>query len=179
MKQSKQVGKPTFSSVSSTESISVAEVKEHLFIDSTNTTFDNDITRLIKQVREWAEEITGISLVSKTVEVIVDYETSFGIPYGPVTTFTSASQKVGIAEYQTETIGEDFETEAGRFISYTGAPRYKLVYVAGYTALTIPYGLKLALLNEIAKRFDKRGDDGEGTDSNNLLEPYKDLEWLV
>lgn len=179
MKESKLIGNPVFSGVSTTESISLSEVKQHLFIDSSNTVFDNDLTRLITEVREWAEGITALSLIEKTVEVIIDYECGFKIPFGPVTSFTSAAKKTGVAEYETETVDEDFEIEAGRFISYTGAWRYKLIYDAGYTSSTIPEGLKLALKNEIAKRFNKRGDDGVANDNNVLLEPYKMLEWTI
>lgn len=175
---SKLIGDPVFSSVSSTESISLADVKEHLYIESGNSDFDSILTNLIKEVRQWIEDVCCISLVSKTVEVIIDYDGSFSIPYGPVTTFTSASIKIDIGTYDSESPNDDYEVEAGRFISYTGGWRYKLVYVAGYTSTTLPYGLKMAFLNEIAKRFDKRGDNGT-PDTNDLLLPYKNLEWVM
>ena len=178
MKESKLIGLPVFSSVSATESITVDELKEHLYIEAGNTDFDAILTTLRKEVRQWIEETCCISLVSKTVTVIIDYESSFAIPYGPVTSFTSASRKTGISEYELEILNEDYEVEAGRFISYTGAWRYKLIYVAGYTSSTIPEGLKLAFKNEVARRFDKRGD-ASIPDTNELLQPFKNLDWLV
>lgn len=178
MKQSKIVGKPVFTG-SITESISLADAKQHLYIESGNSDFDDLLTDLIEQTREFCEQVTCLSLVSKTVTVIVDYESSFTIPYGPVTSFTSASIKTYINTYDAQIIDDDFEIEAGRFISYVGNYRFKLVYVAGYTSSTLPYGLKLAMLNEIARRFEHRGDQVIVSDTNELLTEYKDLEWLM
>jgi hypothetical protein len=169
----------TFSSESATESISIAEVKEHLFIDSSNTTFDNDLTRLIKQVREWVEETTCLSLIGRTVTVYINYFSPFTLPYSPMVTFSTASIKTGIATYEDQVIDDEFEIEVGRFTSYVGGGRWKLIYTAGYTTSTIPYGLKLAVLNEIAKRFEHRGDNVIVDDTNILIQPYKLLEWLM
>jgi len=182
--ENKIVGIPIFSSVSATESVSLSEAKEHLYIESGNTDFDSILTTTIKQVREYLEQITCLSLVSKTVEVIIDYECGFVIPFAPVTTFTSAAVKSGVGTYDLSVLNSDYEVEAGRFISYVGNYRFKLIYVAGYTSTTIPDGLKRAMLNEIAKRFEHRGDGSERKgaeifDTNDLIEPYKMLEWLV
>lgn len=177
MIESRIIGKPTFTETG-TECLTLSDVKAHIYIDSGNTDFDARLTALITEVRQWIEEITATSLIEKTVNVIIDYETSFSIPFPPVTTFTSAARKVDIAGYESETDGEDFEVEAGRFISYTGAWRYRLVYEAGYTSATLPAGLKLAWLNEIARRFEHRGDQSV-PDANDLLQPYIDLAWTV
>lgn len=179
MKESKLIGLPVFSGVSTSEPVSLSEIKEHLYIDSGNSDFDTILTTLITECREYIEEITGLSLVTKTVTVIIDYECGFVIPYGPVTTWTSASCKSGINTYDAVTNNEDYEVEAGRFISYTGNNRFKLIYEAGYTSSTIPYGLKLGLLNEIARRFDNRGDGVIIKDTNELVNPYKVLDWVM
>lgn len=179
MKQSKYIS-AVFSNESATESVSVAEAKAHLYIDTANTDFDAILTVLIKQCREYIEQITCVSLISRTVTFIVDYESNFTIPWGPVTSFTSASVKTTVAVYEAQVSNEDYEIEGSRFFSYIGAPlRFKLIYVAGHTTSTIPHGLKLGLLNEIAKRFEHRGDNVIIQDTNELVQPYKLLEWLV
>jgi hypothetical protein len=175
--KSKIVGKPVFT-ITGSESLSLSEVKQHLYIESGNTDFDTLLTTLITEVRDYIEQVTGLSLVEKTITIIIDYECGFGIPYGPVTTFTSASCKSGINTYDAVTNNEDYEVEAGRFISYAGSNRFKLIYDAGYTSSTIPEGLKLAFKNEVARRFDNRGD-GQIPVSNDLLDSFKDLEWTI
>lgn len=178
MFKSKFISK-SFSSESSTESVSVAEAKAHLYIEVGNSDFDSLLTTLIKEVREYIEEITCLGLISRTVTCYIDYESAFNIPFAPVTSFTSASLKTGINTYEAKTINQDFEVENGLFISYIGGWRFKLIYVAGYTSSTIPVGLKLAFLNEIAKRFEHRGDQVIVSDTNELLMPYKMIEWLM
>jgi len=168
----------SFASESATESVTLTEVKEHLYIDSGNSDFDTILTALIKESRHFIEEITALSLVSKTVTAYFDYSSEFTIPFGPVTSFTSAATKTGINTYETKTVNEDYELIDQKFISYSGNYRMKLIYVAGYTSATIPYGLKLAFLNEIARRFDNRGD-GIVPRTNDLLDSYKMLEWLM
>lgn len=179
MKQSKYIS-AVFSDESATEPVSLTEAKNHLYIDTANTDFDSYLTTLIKQCREYIEQITAVSLISRTVTFLVDYESNFVIPWGPVTSFTAASVKTAAATYDGQTLNEDYELEGGRFYSYTGTPlRYKLIYVAGYTSATIPHGLKLGILNEIARRFEHRGDNIIINDTNALVEPYKMLEWLM
>lgn len=173
----KLVGKE-FSSESTTESVSIDEAKEHLYIDASNTDFDTILTNIIVRVRQWIEEITAVSLIERTVVIYIDYDSPCTLPFGPVTSFTSAAYKIGINEYQAMTLDDEFEIEAGKFISYIGNTRYKLEFEAGYTSSTIPEGLRMAFLNEIARRFDKRGD-GNIPESNDLLDPYKNLEWLI
>ena len=178
MIQSKIINKE-FSSEGTTECVSLAEAKAHLYIDSGNSDFDSLITSLIPQVREYLENLTGLSLIDRTVTLWIDYESSFTIPYGPVTTFSSASVKTFINTYDAQVINDDFEVEAGRFISYVGNYRFKLIYEAGYTTATIPAGLKLGFLNEIARRFEHRGDNVIVGDTNEIVTPYKLVEWLI
>lgn len=168
----------TFSSESSTESVSLTEAKAHLYIDNGNTDFDTILTDLIKQTRQFIEGITATGLISRTVTLYMDYYDEFNLPWGPVTSFTSAEYKTGIGEYETAIANDEYEVENGRFISYVGEATFKIIYVAGYTSATIPYGLKLAFLNEIARRFDNRGDGGV-PETNNLLDSYKMLDWVM
>ena len=175
-KQSKLVGKPVFSSESATEPVTLTEAKTHLYIDTANTDFDAQLTALIIRVRQWVEEITALSLISRTVTIYVDYETPFNIPYGPATTLTSASVKTSIGTYEAKTSNSDFELDNQEFKSYIGNYRWKIVF--SVTA-AVPGGLKDAVLNEIANRFENRGDAVLVRNTDELVQPYKMLEWLV
>lgn len=176
----------SFASESGNECVSLTEAKNHLYIDSGNSDFDTILTAIIKQAREYVEEITALSLISRTVTAYFDYSNEFTIPFGPVTTFTSAEIKTGINTWETKTVNEDYELVDQTFISYSGNYRMRLIYVAGYTSTTVPAGLKLGLLNEIALRFEHRGDNPLITrngsvllDTNDLVQPYKMIEWLI
>jgi hypothetical protein len=181
MSESKIIGF-AFSSVGVTEILSLADIKEHLYIDSANTSFDTRLNALNTEVRQYIEEITGKSLIDKTVEVLIKYCAPFGIPFGPVVTFDTAYIKTGINEFETQTGNDEYEIQYNKFESYVGGDVWKLIYDAGYTDDTLPAGLKLAWLNEIAKRFEHRGEEVELlslTHVNDILNSYKDLEWLV
>lgn len=170
----------SFASESSTEPVTLTQTKAHLYIDSGNTDFDAYLSttdNLIKRVRQYIEEITGRALVDKTVTIYVDYESPFPLPFvlSNSVVLTSASIKTAINSYEAKTVNSDFEIDGGKFISMIGNYRWKLVYVI--TAV-VPEGLKMAVLNEIARRFEHRGDR-EVSDTNQLIEPFKDLYWLT
>lgn len=178
MKETKLISKE-FSSEGGTEILDISEVKDHLYIDSANTDFDTVLTSLTGQVRQYLEEITALSLIDRTVTIIVDYQASFNLPFAPLVSFDSASRKVGINEYEVLVDNDDYEVEFGRFRYYSGSGQLKIIYDAGYDANTLPYGLKMAWLNEIARRFAHRGDQVIIGSTNDLIEPYKMLEWLM
>lgn len=177
MKESKLIDKQ-FSSEGIVEILELADVKEHLYIDLLNTDFDDRLTDLIAETRQYLEEITGLSLIDRVVTIWIYYNSPFGIPFGPVTTFDSASKKTAINEYELLVDNDDYEIEGNEFVFHAGFGKIKLIYEAGHTELTLPAGLKLAWLNEIAKRFEHRGDR-EISDTNDLVKPYKQLEWLI
>jgi hypothetical protein len=169
----------SFSGEGSTEVVTLSEIKSHLYIDDGNTDFDTILTALKVQSRQYVEQITGKSLISRTVTFYVEYNSPFNVPFGPLVTFTSAAAKTDVNEYETQVLNSDYEVENGRFISYVGNWQFKLIYTVGYSSSTVPYGLKMALLNEIAKRFEHRGDKTIIQETNHLLEPYIDLEWII
>ena len=181
MKESRIVSKD-FTSVGSVEILDLADIKEHLYIDSGNTSFDSRLNNLNTEVREYLEQITGRSLIDKTVTVLMLYNSSFNLPFPPLVSFDSASLKTNINEYEVLTLNEDYEVEMARFRSFIGDGQFKLIYDVGYTANTLPAGLKLAWLNEIAKRFEHRGEEVEllgQTHLNDLVNNNKDLEWVM
>lgn len=164
------------------EPVTLTQAKAHLYIDSSNTDFDAYLSttdNLIKRCRQYVEEITGLALVDKTVTLYIDYESEFTLPFvfrGYTVAITSAHIKAGVNDYELQTINEDYELDGVRFISYIGNYRWKLVYTI---VASVPDGLKMAILNEIAKRFEHRGDNVQVVDTTELINPYIQVEWLI
>lgn len=173
---------------SPTEPLTLLQVKAHLIITVTDD--DTMLTALITQCRKAIEEYCAISIVTKTVTLIADLSKEWELPYGPVTGIQGVSTRTGSegsgpGTYATQTSG--WTTEGEEFMSFVpaggggfnpGVPftgffqwgpyatypefpynRYKIVYTAGYG--TVPEPLKLAILNEIAFRYERRGETGE------------------
>lgn len=194
---------------SPTEPVTLTEVKAHLIITSTDD--DTLLTALITQCRKAIEEYCAISIVSKTITMTADLCKEWELPYGPVTGIQSVQTRTGgegsgPGVYATQesgwtTDGEEFltfaPTTAGTF--NPGAPftghfqwgpyaspygstfmRYKIVYTAGYS--TVPQALNLAIMNEIAFRYELRGNemnfDGICFPARAIADPYKRNLWF-
>lgn len=170
-----------------TPPVSLAEAKSHLVVDFTDD--DTYITNLISQCIDAIEQYCAVAITPKTITLIADIVREFELPYGPVTTFTSASLKTDINTYTAMTANSAYEVDSSlqfpRFIPYT-CGRIKLIYTVGY-GTNLPNGLKLAILNEIAFRYENRGDGtnryaqqnvGVSEGSQALANPYRRLAWL-
>jgi hypothetical protein len=191
------------------EPLSLDEVKKHLII-----TFNDDddyLTSLITQCRRAVEEYCAISIVQKTITLIADLYKEWELPYGPVTGILSVSTRTGTegsgpGTYETQTSG--WATDGSEFISFTpavggfnpGSPftgffqwgtyasersmvnRYKIIYTTGYS--TFPEALKLAIMNEIAFRYELKGNNVDLKDfgicfpSRTIADPYKRQLWF-
>jgi len=136
------------------------DVKAHL-----NITFTDDDTLLnllVNQCIDSIEQYCICSILTKTVTIQMDMVNEFELPYGPVTGFTSSSLKSAINTYTILTANKDYEVDTtlqfARYVPYSCQypSRIKIIYTAGYT--TLPTSLKLAVLNEIAFRYENRGD---------------------
>jgi hypothetical protein len=154
-----------------TELISVATVKDHLHIDGTEE--DTYLTSLIKQCRKRVENYCSISIGSQSREgrIYLNYCDEFRVPYGPLLSVESLEYVNPPNDNEDMTEDEDFVVMGDRIKSYRGG-EFAIEYTAGYE--TLPYDLGLALLNEIAFRYENRGDGSlvsEGAKS--LLTPYK------
>ena len=168
-----------YSNIGSTEPITSTEVKSWLKVDF--TTEDTLITSLITQVREIAEEASGLALIDKTIEyfeedidIIRDW---VKLPYpnhNAITevkvngTATTDFVKTGLTQFLikvTGVVAADIDDE-GLYVKYT-------------TLANCPNGVKLAMLKSIAETYEKRGNTFEGslvklTDNfYNLLSQFK------
>lgn len=145
------------------EPLTLVEVKRHLnllFDTAGSYDFDDDdayLTALVSECRQAMEERLGISMAAKTYRAILRNECgNIEIPFGPVTSITNVLDKDGVALLDGDTYQlrglqfKWFESPISCYIDTT--------YVAGYTPTNIPKGLKRALLEEIAYRYNHRGD---------------------
>jgi uncharacterized phiE125 gp8 family phage protein len=154
-----------------TEPILVTEVKNYLHID-----FDNDdifLSSLITSARLRLERFTGCSFAPKTIKVYAELFNDFELPYGPITSITTVRKWAGDADFDTLT---DYVTKGSQFKIFVpeSCGEYELTYVAGYTSL--PEDLKLAMLLEIAHRYENRGDEIKLNGfSKDLAWPYRRL----
>lgn len=147
------------------------------FLRVTFSDDDTIIASLITQAIQAIEKYCAISIYTRTVTLVGDIYHEFELPYGPVTTFTSAALKSGTTYDAITTPNVDTDGVFARYIPGT-AGRIKMVYVAGaYT----PDSLVLACLNEIAFRYENRGDDNKidiSPAARVLADPYRRLEWV-
>lgn len=194
-------------SYSGQEPVTLADAKRHLRVDFTDD--DQLITAMITAARKSIEDFCHISLVPKTITLFLRAQqvpksifsqpfqvreqfNEFEIPYGPTASVDSVTSMdsdgttlltceegtdyfiTGLA-YKTIRISNNFDNNI-------------LVYSAGYAAGTVPAPLWLAILNELAYRYEYRGDpmniratafteEGVGQSARILAKPYQRLNW--
>jgi uncharacterized phiE125 gp8 family phage protein len=187
------------------EPVSLSEAKAHCYISHTED--DDYLTGiLIPGARQSVENYCHISLVEKTITAtlkiennirlsdpsgyldIRDNDNVFELPYGPVKSLLSATLKSSNGELIAMAENEDYLIEGNLYKSMTinSTGTILLVYTSGYKN-AIPYDLKLAILNEIAFRYELRGDKtnryaqqnvGMCESATYLAEKYRRLAWL-
>lgn len=144
-----------------TEPIVLADVKAHLRI-----TFNDDdsyLGILIKSCRAALEKYTALSFVTKSIQMIAEQNIPFELPYGPIKEISNVKDKAGGAIIDYTTNGLDFKS-----ISVLGY--VDISYTAGYDKL--PADLKLALLEEIAWRYENRGDGNGKSGISDIAKSY-------
>lgn len=175
-----------------TEPVSSAEAKLFCKIDGTGD--DTLFNMFIKGARETLEQITGVSLATKTIYTEWDKVPRNGIielPHGPISSISAVTLKY---EDSTEadvtlTVNDDYYTIKSpwdeirvAYLSSWARMRLRVEYVVGYGATgcpTLPYPLKLAILKEILGQYYFRegiaGADfvnGLRRESRELVKPY-------
>jgi len=169
-----------------TEPLTVQEVKDYLrlegFIDdseSLSSDFTDDDTligELITSARVRLEDYTGLSFIPKTMEIeFTNLAGNFVIPFGPVTEITTLT-------YSDEDLTAITEYTTTNNLSKLKTPLYKnmiMTYEAGYA--TLPKGLKLAMLKQIAWDYTNRGDERKDLAMDAMVQAssYKEVgTWL-
>lgn len=160
--------------------VSLAEVKEHLRITSTDE--DALITSLVGSAKESGETITGRALITQTWDLSLDsFPQVIDIPKPPLQSVTSityidtdgATQTLASTEYTVDT-----KTEPGRIVPAYGKswPSTRDIvnavtvrFVAGYgNATAVPKSLKQAMLMHIEHMFGNRGTVAIGNIVNEI-----------
>jgi|GEM_PF-1099546 len=189
-----------------TEPISLAEAKAHCYVDGTDD--DALISFLITACRQAVENYCHISIVEKTITATIEISNCFTtryigpilnptnagmvyneveLPFGPVKSFTKITSisSNGVANDQVE--GDDYFLKGTLYKTLCLQSVYDtniLVYTTGY--VNLPSDLKLAILNEIAFRLEKRGDESKRYNADQpgicaasrvLAEKYRRMAW--
>lgn len=186
--------------LTTTEPVSLDEAKAQCRVDFTED--DTAIGLLITQCRKAVENFTHVSVISKRVIYTGLLWEEWELPYGPVIGIEAvetpqANPGSGPVPYEVASggwavDGEEFKTFApagagfpfwddhysrmrNRLDNWT--QRYRITYTVGYAV--IPPDLKLAILNEIAYRYEHKGDEYEGVceAAQSLSQPYLRTAW--
>jgi hypothetical protein len=149
------------------EPVSLTEVKSYLDIDFTN--HDTLLGTMISAARRRLEKYTGRSFGAKTMNVIMDVYCDQTLPGGPILAVTSATRE-GETDANYKLLGDEFKPDFGGLwdVNYT-------------TNGTTNEDLKLAIMAEVAYRYENRGDENQGTMSTaakDLARPYKIYSWV-
>lgn len=163
--------------------VTLTEVKTHLHLtDSDN---DTQLTDIFKQVTKEVEEFCGIAIGTQTKVWTFDFcgGVEYKIPYNPVASITSITRKTEAGTYgETLVVNTDYDLDGQleQTLKIFGGGRCKVTYVTGTAFATCPPSLKLGILNEIAHRYEQRGDEqtfGFSNDALNLIIKHKDFSW--
>lgn len=158
-----------------TEPVSLADAKAHIRVDFTDD--DVQILAMITAARQAIEDYCHISLVRKTITLTLEAAESirsnyaqpyqvrpnfnqFELPYGPIISvdMVTSLDNNGSSVIAC-TLNQDYFLTGVAFKTIKILNAFTnniLVYTAGYAALPGP--LRLAILNEIAYRYELRGD---------------------
>ena len=176
----------TVSSAPSVEPISTAEAKEYLRIDTSDTSQDNVIALLIAGVRQRFEDYLRRALITQTLSYEMsgdDLRQYIEIPRPPVQSITSLTTYDEASGSETSTVVAStnyqliektllVERNDGWTINREDRAG-TLVYVAGYgnASTDIPQDIVLAMLEMLALRFERRGDEDRdfGTTRENAI----------
>lgn len=157
-----------------TEPISLADAKAHLYVDGTQD--DSIITGLIPAARQTIEDYCHISLVEKLVTATLQVNNTpkylfsnpltfnsayniFELPYGPVDEIISVESVNQDNTISLLVEGEHYWVHGTKFKNLKILNSYFdliIIYTVKYD--NIPANLILAIKNEIAFRFENRGE---------------------
>lgn len=160
--------------LSTTELITVAEVKPYLKID-----FNDDdalITKQIPPARKAIEKYTGLSLVPCEIEAILRNEKGdIALPRGP---YEEDTLELTDKEGKTLT---DFKLEGLDFplLKTPTCDYIRCFYEAGYNNDTLPADLRLAIIHQVCYLYENLGDSKLSESAKELAKPYKRKSWLI
>lgn len=144
------------------EPVSLAEAKEYMRVDFPDD--DSLIETLITAARKRIEAICGISLVEKSLKVLIECINRQELPYGPIKSVTTTGLTL---------IGNEFKR-------LVGEGEHTIEYTSGYDP--VPADLILAIKAEVLYRYEHRGDalplNRLSPEARQLSAPYNRVLWL-
>lgn len=145
---------------SSTQCVSLSEVKEELKIIDSNTSEDSYISDLIALCQSHVEVYCGVSLGNRSIQVILNnFEGFIEIPYGPIISITTMTDKNG-NDLSANAVYSGILPNGFIQIVAPNSTYINVTYVAGYIAnINLPLDLKKAVKQEIAFRYRYRIPD--------------------
>ena len=174
------------------EPVTVAELKEHLRVDSTNE--DSLIERLIVDARETVEAWTRRAIITQTWEYFLycfPGRNYIELPFGNLQSVTSVKYKDSNAVETTMTVNTDYIVESnsemhGRIVlpygdvwptlSFYPSKPITIRFVCGWTTRAlVPERIKQSIKLICAERFENRGESVIGQ----TVVPNKAAENLI
>ena len=176
--------------------ISLALLKTHLRLDSTDTSQDTYLTLIIETVRDFAEKYTKRTMINTTYVTYRDFFvpliylrrsqfqslTSFEYLVDDVLTAVDSSLYYVTAEKDYSKIaltdGSSYPSDIDDKLQAV-----KIVFVAGFGAddTSVPSDLKIAMLNHAATMYENRGDCDQASIMKNLPNTAKEIydQWRI
>lgn len=181
---SSNIYEPKFTESNPPEPVTLDQIKSQCRVDFPDD--DSLLTLLGKGARKSLERYCSISMVPKQVNLTLDLIAAVEIPYGPNIAITSFVDKDGntIDTGTYEISGDQFQQIRPLGFQYYKA---RMQYTAGYANGDVPEDLLIAILNEVAFRYEHRGDEGDTRKAVNpgicesarvLADPYKRYTWF-
>jgi len=140
-----------FTAENATEPVTSSEQKTYSRV--TVSADDTIVTGLIKAAREALEKFTGLSLITRTVQVQFNNPCGgYELPWGPITGAITMTDADDNAISNPITRGYDYIT----VLSPVGEG-LQASYTAGFS--TLPSDLKFAIMDQVDYMYEHRGSD--------------------
>ena len=135
-----------------TEPVTIEQAKAYARVDVTSAIQDTLFALWITSARQAIEQMTGLSLVPKSIVAIIsNWQGGMELPYGPIT------GEIAWLDFNGNV--PTVITEGNQFPRIPIACGYlKATYTAGYTD-NVPTELKIAILNQVTSWYENRGDE--------------------
>ena len=154
----------TVTTEATTEPITVTQAKEWLGIDTDVTTHDTELTACIAGARKKVEQLSGRSLVARTLKLTLDdyINPYLDLPYPSITSIVSVKTYDTEGTATTYVDGTDYHLVSDRLYFQGNGYPLEVVYV---TAANNEEFYKLAIKKQLAYDY-KNSDKDNGFDAD-------------
>jgi uncharacterized phiE125 gp8 family phage protein len=162
--------------------VTLDDIKSHLRITFTDD--DTYLPILGAGCQARIERHCGISFSERTVTLqVTDINGDIFLPYGPIISVTSVTDSdgnvlVANTDYVLQGVEMKFINKTNQAILFNG--KLTIVYQGGFD--DVPPDLQMALLNEIAYRYENRGDQIDvaalSSGAQMFANPYRQFRYI-